>query len=558
METNQRKDKILGCLIGGAVGDALGYPVEFMTFEQIVKKYGKQGITRYELDENGVAKISDDTQMTLFTANGILFGRTRGAMRGIMGPIESYIKDSYLEWLQTQTGDIDYTKPHFNWIREIKELHARRAPGNTCLQALAEIANEKDVSNDSKGCGGIMRIAPISLFSGSFDNIDYITKVAGEVARITHKNPLGYVPAALLSYLIRYLVESERPTSFQIAGYVNEGIHLLRKLYPMYGKETDYLQYLCEKAGRRAVSSLPDEEAIRQIGEGWVAEETLAIALFCVMRYPDSFEKAIIAAVNHSGDSDSTGAITGNLMGAIYGYDAMPNYFKDNLELRWLLEEMADDLATGIPVSEYSNNDDTEEKRRWIRKYVDVWSADTVPIKNSFLVDRDLRLFAGEYPGAKNPEECKLKVRDTTWNGYNHFYDLTEEGELTPYSCYLQPQQHHHRFPIADCSIPSDTASVRRLIEEILYFAQHEDSYYGKEGKTYIHCWGGVGRTGTIVACLYAYLLKGRGLSADEKYRQAMQRLYDSFSRCPKAKYRKIPDTYEQKAFIKTFIANEC
>ena len=85
------QDKIRGSLIGGAAGDALGYPVEFSSYEGIVRKYGKQGITSYEKNpETGLAELSDDTQMTLFTATGLMLGKTRGCLRGIMGPLESY------------------------------------------------------------------------------------------------------------------------------------------------------------------------------------------------------------------------------------------------------------------------------------------------------------------------------------------------------------------------------------------------------------------------------------------------------------------------------------
>lgn len=557
MDNIQRANKIRGCMIGGAIGDALGYPVEFMTYQQIVDKYGDKGIIRYELNKNGVAEISDDTQMTLFTANGLLFGHTRGALHGIMGSVDSYIRDAYLEWLQTQTGDIDYTKWHYSWIREVKELHSCRAPGTTCIQALQHLADHKEVTNNSKGCGGVIRIAPIPLFYSVYDQLG--VKEAGDAAAITHKHPLGYLPAALLSYLISRLIKTEHPTSYQIAMMVVEGVRELRKLYPNNHKDIDNLQHICEKAARRSISALNDEEAIRQIGEGWVAEETLAIALLCTMRYPDNFEKAITASVNHSGDSDSTGAVTGNIMGAIHGYDAIPTYFKEDLELRWLIEEMADDIAGGIPVGEYADKYDTSEKRRWMDRYVEGIFKDVVPIKNSYLLDRNLNLYAGEYPGAKDKEECRMKVQDPlAWDKFCHFYDLTETGELTPYACYLKEQQHYHRFPIPDCGIPSSTVSVRRLIEEIIYNATHKDSYYGNKGKTYIHCWGGVGRTGTIVACLYAYLLKDKGLTKEEIYQQAMQHLYDSFSRCPKSKYRKIPDTQEQEEFIKAFAFNEC
>lgn len=559
MATSQ--DRIRGSLIGGAIGDALGYPVEFMSLNEIKKKYGGFGITRFELNAKGVAEISDDTQMTLFTANGLLFGYSRAAMRGIMGDPENYIQDSYLEWLQTQKGDIDYTRDHYNWIREVKELHSRRAPGNTCLQALSQIANRKNVDNHSKGCGGIMRIAPVPLFYNGnmksfFNNPKTTVQVAGEVARITHKHPLGFLPAALLAHLIERLLSTERPTSDQIAQYLNDGMSILRDIYSEYTKEIDELQCIIEKSERYAESSLTDAEAIKQLGEGWVAEETLAIAVFCVMSYPNDFEKAVVASVNHSGDSDSTGAVTGNIMGAICGYEAIPSYYKENLELRWLIEEMADDLADGIPVGEYLDCYDTPEKRRWMDKYVEgVWK-DKVPIKNSYLIDRTLNLYAGEYPGDKDDEKCRLKVgRGGYWQGFSHFFDLTEVDELHPYSQYLSGDTYHHRFPIHDCDVPANTCSVRRLVEEIISCGKQGGHGYGK---VYIHCWGGVGRTGTIVACLYAYMMKDDGLSTNELYELAMQKLRDSFKRCPKSKYRTIPDTQEQCAFVKRFIKNEC
>lgn len=548
---NNNKDKIKGSFFGGAIGDALGYPVEFMQYAEITQKYGETGITRYNLDSNGVAQISDDTQMTLFTANGLLFGYSRLAMRGIMGDPSSYIKDSYLEWLQTQTGEIDYTKWHYNWIREVKELHSRRAPGTTCLQALQAIANHQTVKNNSKGCGGIMRVAPIPLYYHGKMKQSPLMKIAGDVAGITHKHPLGFLPAALLAHLISSLIPCKSPTSYQIASHLQDGIMLLQEIYPNYNNYISQIKYLIEKAGRRALSNLSDEEAIRQLGEGWVAEETLAIAVFCSMRYPDNFEKAVVASVNHSGDSDSTGAVTGNIMGAIVGYNAIPQHFKDNLELGWLINEIAEDLADGIPVGEYLDNYDTPQKRRWMEKYVDVISNDLVPIKNAYLVDGQLKLYAGEYPGDKDDEMCCIKIKDSVWYGFQYFYDLTEKGELNPYSHFLPRDKVYTRFPIPDCGVPDNTSAVHRLIDEIIHRGE-------TEYKTYIHCWGGVGRTGTIVACLYAYLMRNDGLTPSELYTKAIQRLKDSFGRCPKSKYRESPENELQRNFVKQFISNEC
>lgn len=413
------KNKVLGSMIGGVVGDALGYPVEFMSYHGIIVKYGRNGITRYELNKDGIAEISDDTQMTLFTANGTLFCFTRYATHGVLGASPAdYIRDSYIEWLQTQTGEIDYTRHHFNWIREVKGLHSRRAPGITCLTALQSLADGKEVINDSKGCGGIMRVAPLVLFAANpttHDNtrqhiIDF-AKEAGKAAALTHKHPLGYIPAAFLAILIQQLMPYSYIRKDQIRECIDECISILTEIYPEHRGHIDYIKTLTDKAILLSYDSTSDAEAIALLGEGWVAEETLAIAIYCLMKYPDDFEKAVVASVNHSGDSDSTGAVTGNIMGALLGYDAIPEYYKENLELRWLIEELATDLATDIPVGEYIDCYDTPEKRLWMKKYVEVFERDTVPIKNSYLVHRDLNIFAGEYPGDKDDNKCRKRYR---------------------------------------------------------------------------------------------------------------------------------------------------
>lgn len=90
-------DKYRGCLVGGAAGDALGYPVEFLTEQAILARYGQEGITGYEL-KNGTAEISDDTQMTLFTATGLLLATTRRMTRGIRAPTPTISASA------TQTG----------------------------------------------------------------------------------------------------------------------------------------------------------------------------------------------------------------------------------------------------------------------------------------------------------------------------------------------------------------------------------------------------------------------------------------------------------------------
>ena len=107
-------------------------------------------------------------------------------------------------------------------------------------------------------------------------------------------------------------------------------------------------------------SSAPDLDNIHRLGEGWVAEETLGIALYCALRHQDDLSAGLIAAVNHKGDSDSTGAVTGNILGALLGFDAIDVQWKRNLELYDVLMELADDLSRGA-----KDGYDAE----WLRKY---------------------------------------------------------------------------------------------------------------------------------------------------------------------------------------------
>lgn len=111
-----------------------------------------------------------------------------------------------------------------------------------------------------------------------------------------------------------------------------------------------------------------------------MAEEAWAISLYCAVRHIDSMRDAIIAAVNHDGDSDSTGSITGNIMGAIYGYEAIKRErlfcpdgkeFEDTIELANIIKALAEDLFNGCPISEYAPID-TPEKQQWYDRYCDM------------------------------------------------------------------------------------------------------------------------------------------------------------------------------------------
>ena len=381
-ETEVNLDRIRGSLVGGAIGDALGYAVEFLQEDQIFRKYGCEGITEYDL-VNGKALISDDTQMTLFTANGILVGDTRLSMRGIGGDPKAYVPNAYLDWLKTQESDINSVNHHerytekggYSWLLDVPELYSRRAPGNTCLSALETRAKEGYVNsfinspiNRSKGCGGIMRIAPLALKYRSGENfygdIEQIDMEAAELSAITHSHSLGYMPSAVVSHIISRILCSYDEMSLK--DMVLEARDSVSKLFAG-DKNLPVLVDIINRAVRLSEEADADDlDNIHALGEGWVAEETLGIALYCALKYQNDFSKAMITAVNHKGDSDSTGAVTGNILGALVGYTAIDSRWKKNLELLDVILEVADDLCHGCQMSEYSHYQDPA----WITKYM--------------------------------------------------------------------------------------------------------------------------------------------------------------------------------------------
>lgn len=387
------KDCIRGSLMAGAAGDALGYPVEFMSRNAILARYGDKGITRFKLDSDGKALVSDDTQMTLFTANGMLMGLTRGYMRGIGGDPKNYVGGAYIDWYYTQTVNKVSERDdfHYTWLRDLPELAYRRAPGITCLNACESLLAHRDVENNSKGCGGIMRVAPMGLLDASFKESGgsgfyyktvYLAEAGAHIARVTHLHPLGYLPAALMTLLLSRIVPlTPDEVKESIIDIINDGLDVMMNMYGNdYAKYKEYLRALTLKAVNLAHSNISDIQAIMQLGEGWTAEEAWAISLYCVIRHVDNMKEAIIAAVNHDGDSDSTGSITGNIMGAIYGYEAIKRErlfcpygkkFEDTIELHNIILAIADDIYTGCIISEYDPID-TPEKKQWYARYCEM------------------------------------------------------------------------------------------------------------------------------------------------------------------------------------------
>lgn len=349
MDKELLRDRALGSLVGGAVGDALGYPVEFIfSFKDIAEKYGERGITEFDvsypwLDEEGVkgkALVSDDTQMTLYTAEGIINARDTGA------PLLPAICDAYIAWYGPQVGR-KVNVPYNSKLALIEDLNQRRAPGNTCLTALTDVYNGRVPRNDSKGCGGIMRVAPIGIYGALHKwSVEETGVVAGEAAELTHKHKMSTFASALQAMIIQTCLITEGRISEEVfKGIVENSLERLPEMYPGNQKMFDEFSRLIRESMDMAECDIDDWEVIEtRLGGGWVAEETLTISIFSVLRHINDFKGCMICAVNHGGDSDSTGAVAGNIIGAIVGYEGIPEDYKQSLQFHDLIVEMTDEL----------------------------------------------------------------------------------------------------------------------------------------------------------------------------------------------------------------------
>lgn len=319
-----RIDRAKACLTIGALGDALGASVEFMSYGQITSTFGAGGIRFLDQAYGKKGAITDDTQMTLFAADGLISAYKRGAERGILGEYWGYTAMSYLRWLETQ----DYKNaeyPDLQWwgsseLYELVKAQGTRGPGNTCLSALKAVKKScEPANNDSKGCGTVMRVAPVGIFFASLtDELDEkalknIYDEGVKDAAITHGNITAHHSSGLLAVIYALTLNGS-----DLAVAVRQSLDEFA---------TPDISELCEKAVKLAEQP-PSRENLELLGEGWIAEEAMAIGLYCALLCTTQNMPVIDAlrlSVNHSGDSDSTGAITGNLIGISRGMDAVPH-----------------------------------------------------------------------------------------------------------------------------------------------------------------------------------------------------------------------------------------
>jgi ADP-ribosylglycohydrolase/protein-tyrosine phosphatase len=323
--------RFLGCVLGGAVGDAFGYAVEFLRLAEIRRRFGPSGLVEPVL-EDGRLVVSDDTQMTLFTLEGMLRALVPGEPVD-PGRVAEEVRRAYLDWLDTQSGRPPGQGLHGTLARNAP-MRARRAPGVTCVSALSAGGRgtpERPI-NDSKGCGAVMRVAPLAFLPV---DPEAAFRLGATTGALTHGHADGWLSAALFARILRE-VALGRPLPEVAAAAVAAS----RAAAPA-GTRT--LALAEEALGLAARPDLPPEAAVARLGQGWVGEEALAVGLYAALR-GGTFLETLAIATNHDGDSDSTASIAGQLRGAWHGLDDVPHRLVRRLDV--LDEALA--LAAGF------------------------------------------------------------------------------------------------------------------------------------------------------------------------------------------------------------------
>ncbi|MEV5507847.1 ADP-ribosylglycohydrolase family protein [Streptomyces orinoci] len=362
-EQQEFRARVRGCLLGGAIGDALGAGIEFESLSAIRSQHGPEGVHDYVRAYGRRGAVTDDTQLTLFTAEGLIRAQVcrgpEGRDPSAAGHPVAEVHRAYLRWAATQRDwGPDEREPDSGWLAREEWLYSQRAPGQACLSGLADerMGTLREPKNPhSKGCGAVMRSAPFGLLAGW--DTEQVFQLAVECAVLTHGHPTGALSAGAFAAVVHHLVHGQDPQSA-----VREAMALLATRAG-HEETTEALR----QALATVRQGLPTPERVESLGQGWVAEEALAMAVYCALVAED-VRHGLLLAVNHGGDSDSTGSLCGNLLGALHGETALPAGWLAELEGRATILELADDFAMELSQGPYLHGP-LDTSAAWLARY---------------------------------------------------------------------------------------------------------------------------------------------------------------------------------------------
>lgn len=356
------KSRIHGCLLGGALGDSLGYAVGAGSVEEIPSRSGGLGITAFGPMPG---TFSDETQLTLYTVDGLVEA-LEWANSGVGADVNACLWLAYLRWLATQgeAAPASAPTPQPRWIDGHAVLRQRRNPSTTCISGLAtgEMGTSvRPVNPESKDWGTVVRSAPFGLIPHIAP--DAVYKLSADAACLTHGHPAARQASGIFSLLVHRLVSGEALP--EAASAVTAHAHTLGGVAQELPERLEAALSLAARGGTRP------EELTEALGEGRTAEDALAVALYAVLAtVPGTgtagagtdddgtdtlpvrhFREAVSLAVTHGGRSDATGSLAGNILGAYYGEECLPADWLESLESPEAIRGMAG-LLVGVTTAE--------------------------------------------------------------------------------------------------------------------------------------------------------------------------------------------------------------
>ena len=357
-------DKFEGAIIGSAVGDAFGYPLMALSYEKICKRFEKDGALELSVSrKTGTALFTEATQMSLFTADGILWAYNENAAHE-NGAVANYVFYSYQLWLYMQTRSIAGSEyewlfnkeqnPNMSSLLKSKGLGKKRRLNDNNLDALFDARNGvfgtpgKRLNNNTDA-GAVKRVLPVGLFYGGDSEMAF--RIGCDVGAITHSAPEGYLPCGVYTAIIAELLRGS-----DVDDAVNTAMALLTA-YPDHENIYDALQKAVDLAND---DDIEPREGLDELGDGFSAVSCLAIALYSAILHQTNYKFAIALATNHDGDSSACGAITGGILGVWYGLRKLPKEWTKKVQYRNLLETVADVLYDNSEFQEYDDEDDEE------------------------------------------------------------------------------------------------------------------------------------------------------------------------------------------------------
>lgn len=352
-----------GGLLGMAVGDAMGYPVDSLTLDEICRNYGPSGLLGYDL-VNGYADVTSYTQLAAFTVNGLLIALTRGQMLGKMAPLVKYIGLSSREWMVSQRpwGRPEHT---FCWLLRRPEICRRRCMDTRMLDTLSRenLGTMESPTNTFVTPSGLTAAIGVGLFYQE-DRIGQqeLDRLGAEAVALTTGAPLAFLTGAALTHMVsRCLAEPQIP----MRKLVLETVQAVRNQFGHQYNQVNELATLLHMAITLAEDASYTSPQVMEKLHCENAAQVLAGAVYACMFGGEEFDSSMIAAVNHSGKSAAVGAIAGALLGLRHGEESLPDFYMECLEPAETLKELADDLYQGCPMEIGNRLFDLE----WDHKY---------------------------------------------------------------------------------------------------------------------------------------------------------------------------------------------